>query len=151
MKCLSICQPFADLVASGRKSVELRSWNTGYRGEFLIHAPLKVRKEEARRLGAGREFVTGAIIGKAEIFGVRRYETESEWRRDGRLHLASGGFLGSRYGFMLRDARRFRVPIPCKGMLGFFEADVPSARASRSEIVADIIDEEHRYRWVGRH
>ncbi|MDH3854192.1 MAG: ASCH domain-containing protein, partial [Nitrosopumilus sp.] len=27
MKCLSISQPFADLVISGKKNIELRNWN----------------------------------------------------------------------------------------------------------------------------
>ncbi len=38
MKTLSIKQPFAELVVSGRKSIEIRSWATNYRGEFLVHA-----------------------------------------------------------------------------------------------------------------
>ena len=38
MKCLSLKQPFAELVVSGRKTIELRMWNTRYRGEFLVHA-----------------------------------------------------------------------------------------------------------------
>ena len=50
MKCLSISQPFADLVVSGKKTIELRNWNTNFRGEFLIHAPIKIRKEDSKRL-----------------------------------------------------------------------------------------------------
>ncbi|MFB5646865.1 MAG: ASCH domain-containing protein, partial [Candidatus Nitrosomaritimum yanchengensis] len=46
MKCLSVSQPFADLIISGNKTIELRNWNTAFRGEFLIHAPLKIRIED---------------------------------------------------------------------------------------------------------
>ena len=38
MKCLSLKQPFAELLISGKKTVELRKWNTKFRGKFLIHA-----------------------------------------------------------------------------------------------------------------
>ncbi len=125
MRCLSVSQPFADLMASGRKRIELRSWNTRFRGEFLIHAPTSVRWEDARRLKMGGKFVTGALVGMAEVFGVKKYRTGAEVRGDYRSHLASGAFCNARYGFMLRNARMLRVPIPCKGRLGFFEAALP--------------------------
>lgn len=151
MKCLSVSQPFADLIVLGRKKIELRSWNTSFRGEFLIHAPLRIREEDSRRLKMNREFVTGAIIGKAEIFDVKRYETATECRRDSRLHLASKKFHGKRYGFMLKGAKTFRVPIPYRGRLGFFEVDLPAPEVKDSDIVSDMIDEEYRYQWIGHH
>lgn len=36
MRALSVRQPWASLIASGRKTVELRSWSTNYRGPVLI-------------------------------------------------------------------------------------------------------------------
>lgn len=38
MKALSIRQPWAWLIATGRKDIENRIWKTNYRGKFLIHA-----------------------------------------------------------------------------------------------------------------
>ena len=38
MKTLSLKQPFAELILQGRKTIELRRWNTNLRGDFLIHA-----------------------------------------------------------------------------------------------------------------
>ncbi len=38
MKALSLKQPFAELILQGRKKIELRKWNTSFRGEFLIHS-----------------------------------------------------------------------------------------------------------------
>ena len=38
MKCLSLKQPYAELLVSGKKTIELRIWNTKFRGEFLMHA-----------------------------------------------------------------------------------------------------------------
>lgn len=36
MKALSVRQPWAHLIASGEKSIEVRSWQTDYRGKLLI-------------------------------------------------------------------------------------------------------------------
>src|SRR3954470_11772886 len=35
---LSLKQPWAALLAAGRKTIEVRRWTTRYRGELLIHA-----------------------------------------------------------------------------------------------------------------
>jgi hypothetical protein len=38
MKALTVCQPYAELIASGVKLVENRTWETKYRGRFYVHA-----------------------------------------------------------------------------------------------------------------
>ena len=38
MKCITVRQPWADLIASGAKRVENRTWRTHHRGPLLIHA-----------------------------------------------------------------------------------------------------------------
>ena len=50
MKCLSVCQPFAELIVQGKKTIELRKWNTEFRGEFLVHSPRKIRTDDCKRL-----------------------------------------------------------------------------------------------------
>ncbi len=151
MKCLSVSQPFADLIISGKKIIELRSWNTNFRGEFLIHAPLKIRADDCKRLKIKKKFVTGAIIGKAEIYKVKKYDSFKEIRSDQKLHLASKKFKTKTFGFMLKNVKSFRVPISCKGRLGFFEVNIPKTKIKNKEIVSDIIDEEYRYQWIGHH
>ena len=60
MKCLSLRQPFAKLIISGKKTIELRKWNTKFRGEFLVHASKKVNKEAAERNNiAYNKLITG--------------------------------------------------------------------------------------------
>ena len=88
MKCLSVCQPFADLIIQGKKTIELRKWNTKFRGEFLVHAPQKIRLDDCRRLKIKNSLTTGAIIGKAELVSVKKYENESELKLDSKKHLA---------------------------------------------------------------
>ena len=50
MKCLSLKQPFADLLALGEKIIELRKWNTKYRGKILVHASKNIDMEACKRL-----------------------------------------------------------------------------------------------------
>ncbi len=149
LKCLSVSQPFADLIISGKKIIELRNWNTNFRGEFLIHAPIKIRTEDCKRLKINEKLVTGAIIGKAELYEVKKYNSVKEIKIDQKFHLASKNFHDRTYGFMLKNSKSLRIPIPYKGQLGFFEIDLPKTK--NKEIVTDIIDEEYRYQWIGHH
>ena len=151
MKCLSVSQPFADLIISGKKTIELRKWNTNFRGEFLIHAPLKIRKEDSNRLKMNKKFVTGAIVGKAELYDVKKYNSIKELKEDQRFHFASKDHFDSKHGFLLKNAKALRIPIPYKGQLGFFDVDLPKTKVSKNEMKTEIIDEEYRYQWINHH
>jgi len=138
-------------VVSGKKTIELRNWNTNFRGEFLIHAPIKIRKEDSKRLKISKKNVTGAIIGKAEIYDVKKYNSKSQVNSDYKKHFASKNFNERRYGFLIKNAKSFRIPIPYKGKLGFFDVKLPKLRISKNDIKSEIIDEEYRYQWIGHH
>ncbi len=151
MKCLSVSQPFADLIISGKKTIELRKWNTNFRGEFLVHSPIKVRINDCKRLKISKKPVTGAIIGKVEIVDVKKYTSKSEVKADFKKHLASSDFFNRKYGFVLKNPKSFRIPIPYKGKLGFFDVKLPKTKIKTKELTMDLIDEEQRYRLVGHH
>jgi predicted transcriptional regulator len=151
LKCLSVSQPFADLIISGKKIIELRKWGTNFRGEFLIHAPIKIRLDDCRRLKIKGRLVTGAIIGKAEIYDVKQYNSIKEIKKDQKLHFSSKNFQGKTFGFLLKNVKALRVPIPYKGQLGFFEINLPKTKIKNKKIISDIIDEEYRYQWIGHH
>ena len=151
MKCLSICQPFAELVIQNKKTIELRTWNTKIRGEFLIHAPIKIRKEEIKKMRIKEKLTTGAIIGKAELYDVKKYESLKEIQIDKKKHHASIKSQEKRFGFILKNAKPFRVPIPWKGQLGFFDVNLPKMKIKDNKIVSDMIEEEFSYQWVGHH
>ena len=73
MKCLSICQPFAELIVQGKKTIELRKWNTKFRGEFLVHAAKNILEEDCKRMKISPKTVTtGAIIGKVNLVDVKK-------------------------------------------------------------------------------
>ena len=151
MKCLSICQPFAELIIQNKKTIELRTWNTKIRGEFLVHAPIKIRKEACEKLKIKEKLTTGVIIGKVELYDVKKYESLKEIQIDKKKHHASIKSQEKRFGFILKNAKPFRVPIPWKGQLGFFNVNLPKMKIKDNKIVSDMIEEEFSYQWVGHH
>ena len=149
MKCLSVCQPFANLIIQGKKTVELRKWNTKFRGEFLVHAPQKIRLEDCKRLKIKPEMTVSAIIGKVEWIDVKEYENATQIKKDSKKHLALNGESDNKYGFILQNPKQLRVPIPCNGQLNFFE--FKSELTDINEIKTDLFEEEYRYMWINHH
>jgi hypothetical protein len=120
MKALSLKQPWAELVVSGRKTVELRNWNTEFRGEFLVHAS-KVPDQKAMEHLGFKDLPTGCIVGKATLVDVKLYTDKKEFEADFNKHFATPGWYDeTAKGFILKNAERVK-PVPCKGMLNFFE------------------------------
>ena len=117
MKALSIKQPFAELILQKKKIIELRKWNTKFRGYFLIHSPKIPDKKSMKKFGF-KNLPLGCIVGKAFLINVKKYTTEKEHRKDKNLHLASK-YWGN-YGFSLKNIKRIKQ-IPCKGKLNFWE------------------------------
>jgi hypothetical protein len=151
MRCLSISQPYADLIINGQKTIELRTWNTKFRGEFLVHAPIKVNKQACKRLRIDEgNLRKGVIVGKAELYNVKTYKSQEELKSDYTKHFAGREYLNHRYGFLLKNPQPLRIPIPYKGSLGFFEAKLHVA-ISDNEIKSELFDEEQRYQWIGKH
>ena len=69
---------------------------------------------------------TGAIIGTAILCDVRKYKSKAEFEKDKDKHYAGITKSGSyRYGFMVKNAKRFRTPQPYPGRLRFFKVECP--------------------------
>ena len=117
MKALSLKQPWAELVANGRKKIELRKWNTNFRGRFLIHAS-KIPDFDAMKRFGFDNLPMGAIVGKANLADVKHYSKKSELEKDKNLHLASSDW--GEYGFVLENIERVE-PIKAKGSLNFWD------------------------------
>ncbi len=120
MKALSLKQPFAELIVEGKKKIELRRWNTNFRGEFFIHASKNPDMESMKRFGF-TNLPLGFLVGKARLTDVKVYENEEEHAKDKGLHLASNEW--GNHGFIIENPVRIE-PIPCKGQLNFFEANI---------------------------
>jgi hypothetical protein len=69
MKCLSVKQPWASLIASGRKTVELRTWSTSYRGPIIICASQSPRRGTSYEIGP-----LGVAVCLVNLLDVRRFE-----------------------------------------------------------------------------
>ena len=149
MKCLSVCQPFAELIVQGKKTIELRKWNTRFRGEFLVHAPQKIRLDDCKRLKMKPEMTVGAIIGKVELIDVKEYENTIQIKKDSKKHLASNDLNDNKYGFILQNPKQLRIPIPYTGQLNFFEFKPELTKIN--EIKTELFEEEHRYMWINHH
>jgi hypothetical protein len=120
MKALSLKQPWANLVAKGLKTIEIRTWNTKFRGKFLIHASKNIDKKYVG--GQVGYEPLGSIIAIATLKDVVKYEDYNEFNKDRNRHR---NWIVNKddmplYGFILDDIKAIK-PIPYKGMLNFFE------------------------------
>jgi hypothetical protein len=119
MKALSLKQPWAELVVSGRKTIEIRKWNTKYRGEFFVHASLNTNSEACKKYGLA-DLPKGCIVGKADLIDVKKYRTKEEFEKDAGKHFARDWWHPKAHGFILKNAQRLPLK-PLKGKLNFFE------------------------------
>ena len=150
MKCLSVCQPFAELIVQGKKTIELRKWNTQFRGEFLIHAAKNILLEDCNRMNLSPEsMITGAIIGKVSLVDVKKYNSEKELYADRKKHHAETDYIKNKYGFILEKPKKLRIPIEYSCKLNFFEFYPDEIK--NNDIKIDIFEDEHRYMWINHH
>ena len=149
MKCLSVCQPFAELIVQGKKTIELRKWNTKFRGEFLVHAAKNILIDDCKRMKISSSITTGAIIGKVKLTDVKKYESDKELKSDKKKHHSLSDITKNKYGFILESPKKLRVPIPYSGKLNFFEFHPDEMKNDDMKI--DLFEEEYRYMWINRH
>lgn len=120
VKTLSLKQPWAELILQGRKKIEVRKWNTHFRGTFLIHSSKTPDIDSMKKFGF-ENLPCGFIIGEADLVGVKDYgEENSDFTKDNNLHLATRDW--GKFGFMLENVKRLK-PIPAKGKLNFWNYD----------------------------
>jgi len=96
MKALTVKQPWAELIVSGEKDIENRTWRTLYRGRILIHTaktvvpssqladyPLPAIQQYISMVDELQAFgVTSAIIGSVEIVDCV-HNHPSKWAEKG--------------------------------------------------------------------
>lgn len=133
MKAITVLQPWAWLLVSGKKRCETRSWKTNYRGEILIHAGKKDMTATMRQTifeavymkQAGvfkTKMITGAIIGKAVLVNcVQIDEAIQELIRKQHFdEYAFGCFSPGRYAWVMEDPVLFDTLIPARGRQGLW-------------------------------
>lgn len=67
--------------------------------------------------------ITGAIVGKAILYGVKVYDSKRSFLQDRKKHFAGTSYVDPKYGFLVKGAHRFRRPFVMRGKLGFFNVE----------------------------
>lgn len=121
MKTLSIRQPWAELILQGRKTIELRTWRTHYRGPLVIHAGGNIELDACAAYGLDPEaLVRGALVGTVEVVDMVMFDHASYAAlRD--EHLDLGEWPGDVLGWRLANPQRLPEPVPMRGRLGLFD------------------------------
>lgn len=68
-KTLSIKQPWAHLILTGRKTLEMRTWRTAYRGELLIAASSQPKNFQLD----GMRLPSGVAICLVDLVDIREF------------------------------------------------------------------------------
>jgi hypothetical protein len=105
MKCLSIQQPYADLIANGIKTIECRSWQTSYRGDILICSTKKPFED----------YLLGHAICIVTICDI------VEMQREHYKQACISKLFP--YAWKLINPKKIN-PFPIKGQQGFFELPI---------------------------
>jgi len=128
MKALTICQPYAELIARGDKRVENREWPTRYRGLLYIHAG-KSREwmndgDDGMEYDYGlrvADMSFGAVVAVARLVDCLEYDfimrgmhrEKYPWLKD---HEHTNG----PWCWILADVSRVK-PVPWRGALGLWD------------------------------
>jgi hypothetical protein len=124
MKALSFRQPWAELILQGRKTMDLRTYNTSYRGPLAIHVPQKVENEAAGRFQLDPSaLVTGGIVGTADLVDVILLD-EAAYESERDQHLAGRRFREGLYGWVLANPQRLPELLPMPGRRNLFNVDL---------------------------
>ena len=102
LKAISLKQPWANLVASGKKTIETRKWTTPYRGDLVICSSQKPQIAPA-----------GFALCIAELYHIEPMKKEHEKKACIKVYPGA-------YSWFLKNIRPIRPPIPVKGKLGIF-------------------------------
>jgi ASCH domain len=130
MRALSIRQPWAELILSGRKTIETRTWRTSYRGLIAVHSGWIIEQEFCTLYGYDPEALAhGGLIGTVEVVDIIEFTTET-WRTLREQHGVPDADPGGRIGWLLANPHRFDHVIPLRGLPGLFPLP--------AEIVAQI-------------
>ena len=105
---LTLIQPWATMIADGKKTIETRTWATPYRGWIAIHAG-----KNRLMLGSKDDYPLGQILAVARLVDCRPMEESDE--RAAQTALYEGA-----KAWVLEDVRPLATPIPTTGMLGLW-------------------------------
>lgn len=74
MKALTVCQPYAELIARGLKPIENRTWPTACRGPLAIHAGKSREWMDECDLEAYPDMAFGAVVAIVKLVDCLRLD-----------------------------------------------------------------------------
>lgn len=116
MKAISLIQPWASMIASGKKTIETRKWSTKYRGDILI-----VASKSPKIPG----LPTGKALCIARIIDCKPMKIEDEAAACCEIY--PGAFAWS------LDNIRPIEPFDLKGQLGIYEVELSAISVPKNE------------------
>lgn len=102
VKALSVKQPWANMIASGAKTIETRTWATPYRGRLLILSSKSPNIPPA-----------GCAVAVAVLTDCRPMTRQDERAACCRVYPGA-------HAWVLAEIRRIE-PVPVRGALGVFD------------------------------
>lgn len=130
MKALSIRQPWANLIASGKKTIETRTWQTTYRGPLLIVAGKSIDIAACHQFPHEPYDPRGVALAIVELYDIKTMAVEHE-------RAAMTDARPVLFAWYIRDVRAIR-PFPVKGMLGIFEVKSPLLERGKAIMKGDL-------------
>lgn len=118
MKALTICQPYAELIARNIKPIENRTWPTPYRGDLLIHAGKSTEWLDPQDVADYPTMLFGAVIAVARLVDCRHINQPKTW--GAREYLAHHEHANGPWCFILEGVRRLPNPIRINGAQGLW-------------------------------
>jgi hypothetical protein len=133
VKALTICQPYAHLIAQGRKTCENRTWETRYRGLLYIHAG-KSRQwlnldEDGTDDGIHVDQMEfGAVVAICRLAACLHIDSRllPEWTA--KMTDEQKGHVSGEYCWILTDVHPVQ-PFPWKGAQGLWDCDAVTRSA----------------------
>ncbi|HEX6799669.1 MAG TPA: ASCH domain-containing protein [Ktedonobacterales bacterium] len=133
---LSVQQPYAEAILSGRKRIEVRTWRTFHRGTLYIHAgrtwygtrDLGTKRAYrdaaaiARHIGLPEQidaYPRGALVGRMRVIDCFDFDPQT-WEATRALHWCDFAFRSGLIGWRIEMPERLARPIPLRGSLGVF-------------------------------
>lgn len=108
-KAISLKQPWANLVASGKKTIETRKWTTNYRGDLIICSSQKPNIHPA-----------GYALCLAELYHIEPMNKKHEKKACIKVYKGANAWF-------LRNIRPINPILPVKGKLGVFDLNLSLA------------------------
>lgn len=124
MKALSFRQPWAELVLRGRKTMDLRTYNTHYRGRLAIHASQTLERDNCLRHDLEPDGLqTGGVVGTVDLVDVVPLD-EAAYQAHREEHLAGRRYRPGLYGWVLARPERLPQMVPARGRTNLFNVEL---------------------------